>query len=464
MKRLSLEKLGNYKIVKSNKVVNSRQPFSATQQRIIALMCARIQHGDQDFFTYDIPIHEIIGSDREIVGGADYKRVKEAAQELAESAIHIEEEDRWASYSFITMAKGQKGKGFITVRFSSDMKPFLLGLKEKYTSYLLKNVNRFKRQYSIRIYELCKQYYPNIRTRELSLDVLRNILCLESKYPKFENLRRYVIEPSLKEINSFSDIQVGVEKIKLGRKVVAIKFIIQKNEKYVVPEPEVIDTTFEPISDPAALALNAGEASPQLHADEKVSGLIGGFLSATKYNRFIKTYEKGLVDFVIERINEKGDGIKNKGGYLFKCLKEGYYNTEYGAQIMAREQQQRKVQMHQEELRLKNLYKRIPKEWDAVRNQIFSKYDEMTVAEEALYVLDEAENVVSVKFMEELEELISEKDALSARLDEQINFRAEFNKLRTIYIKEHNSKDYEILEAGVAGYAKSTYGLKEYKG
>lgn len=53
--------------------------------------------------------------------------------------------------------------------------PYLLQLKERFTRYELKNILYFKNKYSIRIYELLKQY-EKIGKREINIKELRGYL------------------------------------------------------------------------------------------------------------------------------------------------------------------------------------------------------------------------------------------------------------------------------------------------
>ncbi len=84
---------------------------------------------------------------------------------------------------------------------------------------------KLKSTYSIRIYELLKQY-EHIRERTISLESLRYYLDAIDVYPNYANFKQRVLKHSQKELNQKTDISFEFEEIKSGRKVQRIKFIM----------------------------------------------------------------------------------------------------------------------------------------------------------------------------------------------------------------------------------------------
>lgn len=67
---------------------------------------------------------------------------------------------------------------------------------------------------------------------KFSIDDIKKYLSLEDKYKEYKEFRRRVIEPSVKEINEYTDLQVEWEPIKKGRTYVGIHFKIKKKERW----------------------------------------------------------------------------------------------------------------------------------------------------------------------------------------------------------------------------------------
>ncbi|MCR2042680.1 replication initiation protein [Anaerosalibacter massiliensis] len=107
-----------------------------------------------------------------------------------------------------------------------DLIPYILDLKKNFTRYQIENILQLRSSYSVRIYELLKQY-ESIEERKINIKDLREYLGIEEEYERFYDFERSVLKVSKKEINKFTDIKINYEKIKKGRKIIAIKFTIQ---------------------------------------------------------------------------------------------------------------------------------------------------------------------------------------------------------------------------------------------
>src|SRR5690606_36842431 len=112
------------------------------------------------------------------------------------------------------------------LQFHPNLKDFFLELKEKFTTYQLENVVRLNSVYSIRIYELLKQY-ERLKKREFPLEELRSVLGIEpTKYKQYGHFKSKVLLGAQNEINKKTDIQFDFNEFKSGRKVIGIEFII----------------------------------------------------------------------------------------------------------------------------------------------------------------------------------------------------------------------------------------------
>ena len=111
--------------------------------------------------------------------------------------------------------------------------------KEQFTQYALRNIVKFKSVYSIRIYELLKQYSTtDHKTRILEFQDLRAKLGLvefdkhnniiKEKFKSYRNIKQKILLSAQKELKEKADISFEFEEIKRGRRISAIKFIIIK--------------------------------------------------------------------------------------------------------------------------------------------------------------------------------------------------------------------------------------------
>ena len=108
------------------------------------------------------------------------------------------------------------------------LKEYLIGLTKNFTQYELYNIMALKSKYAIRLFELFKSYSWQNK-KEFDIEELKELLDA-TKYKKFNDFKKRVIEPSLKEINEFTELNISYNTINPGRKIIAVRFIIEHKE------------------------------------------------------------------------------------------------------------------------------------------------------------------------------------------------------------------------------------------
>lgn len=215
-------------VVKSNDLIRkNRFSLSITEQKIVLYLISKIKPTDTDLFEYDFDIKEFCE-----VCGIDYRpnlsQLKTIIKHLRDKSMWITLPDKsetlvaWIEKPFIYPDKGK-----VKIRLDRDMIPYLLQLKENFTKYELIAVLALKSKFSLRLYELLKSY-EYMGYFKITVEKLREMLMLESEYPKMADFKRYVIDKSLDEINRFTDIEIEYTPIKEGRAITAFEFTIQK--------------------------------------------------------------------------------------------------------------------------------------------------------------------------------------------------------------------------------------------
>ncbi len=161
-----------------------------------------------------------------------YGKVKAITKKLVSNVLTFKDNNgRELQVSWLSSAEYIESQGIVELEFSPKLKPFLLQLKLEFTKYKLGNVIHLKRIYSIRIYELLKQY-EKIGKRRFDIPTLRNTLGIkDNEYQQFCDFRRWVLKISQKELAEKTDIAFEWEEEKKNQKCVAITFIITKQER-----------------------------------------------------------------------------------------------------------------------------------------------------------------------------------------------------------------------------------------
>jgi plasmid replication initiation protein len=291
----------NSLVKKANTLVEASYRLSTIEQKIVLTLASRIHVNDNELKVYTLSIKEFCES-LGITGNNQYTRLRQTTLGLMRKAFQIQLEDDVVQVSWLSYVRYNKNKGTVDLQFAPFLKPYLLELKRNFTTYSLDNVIKLKHSYSIRLYELVKQY-QTIKERTFRLDDLLQKLGLEeSSYTSFGNLKLRVLTPALKELNKKTDLSLEVEQIKEGRKVVALRFIIHSkaNPFSVLEGRKTVETEgIEKVRE--FLAMHQLEASDKL----------------------IKTWLPKGVDYVLDVLKyaTKEPGITNPVGFAIHCFK-----------------------------------------------------------------------------------------------------------------------------------------------
>ncbi len=117
--------------------------------------------------------------------------------------------------------------GALEYSFSSKAAQLLI-IPEYFEKHIIQA--HFIYKYSISLYDiLSKAYFKKCLNLLISVDQLRNALGINSsKFTNFNDLKRYVLEPSFKEINAHASFSVNFKTKSSGRKITEIDFIFTK--------------------------------------------------------------------------------------------------------------------------------------------------------------------------------------------------------------------------------------------
>jgi len=219
-------------IVKSNRLVEARYRLSLQEQKIILTMISKIGKDDEDFKTINFNVREFA----ELIGvrpDSYYNELKQITKGLLEKALVIRSEKRELQVGWLSSAEYYEGKGLVELEFSPKMKPYLLQLRDAFIKYQLKNVMPLRSTYSIRIYELLKQY-ENIGKRTFAFDEFRKIIGVSSdKLIRFHDFKKRVLLKSQQDLKNHTDISFTFKVIKAARKVSSLEFNI-KSQKLTI--------------------------------------------------------------------------------------------------------------------------------------------------------------------------------------------------------------------------------------
>jgi len=227
-KKSKYQAMRNYKIVKSNELIQkSKYELSAQEQKIIMYLISKVKPDDEAFVTMEFDIIEfccVCGID--IKAGKNRKDILDAIKEIADKSIWVRlDEDRIKVLRWLNEPEVNERTGMMQVKLDDLLKPFLLKLEDNFTQFELIYTLAMRSKYSIRLYEILKSYEYK-KSVSFSVDELK-VLLNATNYGTYKNFRVNAIDIAINEINDLSDLIVSYEAIKVGRKFANIDFTIR---------------------------------------------------------------------------------------------------------------------------------------------------------------------------------------------------------------------------------------------
>ena len=213
----------NYKVVKHNSLINaeSKFPYTLNQAKLICHLISNIKPNEDDFETKAVSLRELgfVGENSE-----NYTYFKEEFVRLLEMPFTIPNSKYWVNW-FSALAFEN---GVIEYRFDPALKPFLLNLKENFTSYHLSNVMNLKSNYAILTFELLAQA-RNQGYRNITIKEYRELLKIPDSYLNADILR--LLKKVQKEIKDRTNLQFDFAFKKMGKAFHSINFVVKNNKK-----------------------------------------------------------------------------------------------------------------------------------------------------------------------------------------------------------------------------------------
>ncbi len=230
-----MSKQDQYMVVQSNPLVEAQYRLDLVEQKILRYLVSLIAPYDTTFEKRFYRVHikdleQFLGWQK---SGEIFQYIKKIADKLRMTTIKIFKPDVTIVTSWLASYKYPKNLGWIEFEFSTNLETELLQLKEQFTQYYLKNVSKLKSQYSIRLYELLKQYV-SLGERKESIANLRAMLGIEAnEYKLYGHFKSRILEPSYKEIIQKTDLDFDWKPVKEARKVVGIMFYDIKQKTFI---------------------------------------------------------------------------------------------------------------------------------------------------------------------------------------------------------------------------------------
>lgn len=198
----------------SKSTVNGKQlNLTVTEHKIICYLISKIKPSDTELLPITFNYIEFCKTMQITPCKKIYERITESVLNLYEKSFKvITPDDMTIVFQWL---EGEKPlvigrKKSVILQLSKSLQPFLIGLlknKGNFTAFELAYVIKFKKIYTFRLYEFLKPYagfgYCHYNIENFKNKVIGN------QYQNIADIERYILEPAIEEINTFSDINIS---------------------------------------------------------------------------------------------------------------------------------------------------------------------------------------------------------------------------------------------------------------
>ncbi|SBW31858.1 Replication protein (plasmid) [Lactococcus lactis subsp. lactis] len=249
----TLNELSKRKVVEHNSLITSIAKMDKTPLKMFELAVSCIN-------TEDPPKNNTVYLSKEelfaffkVDDSNKHTRFKEAVEKMQKQAFFKIKEKKEHGFEFenivpIPYVKWTDYHDEVTIRFSPEIMPYLINLKQNFTQHALSDLSELNSKYSIILYRWLSmnynqyEHYSNkggrreeqveeYRNPKISMRELREMTDTVQDYPRFTNFESYILKNSLKEINEHTSFNVTYDKVKKGRSIDSIVFHITKKRQ-----------------------------------------------------------------------------------------------------------------------------------------------------------------------------------------------------------------------------------------
>jgi len=241
---------GDLIIKKPENLVKARFKLSPLAIKFLSTIIANLRRSDEIDEEYVLRVSDF----KELTGQKTkriYELIEESLEDLLKNPLKIplnKEETKFLMTNWVSSAVYDAGQ--VSFLIDKRLKPFLIEVKEKFLKYRLENILSLRSTYSIRLYEILKDWlelysrYGNKAEKIVKVDELREILEIPKSY-RYNNIKIQILEKAKAELAKHTDILFDYDELKTGRKVTHLKFIIRPNPAKLQTDNEVQENYFK---------------------------------------------------------------------------------------------------------------------------------------------------------------------------------------------------------------------------
>lgn len=238
--------LAHRNVSMSNTIINAAHGLNLSEKRIVSTAIAKLNSLAKSPPTKPIKITALEFSECfKIDETTAYEQLKKGADNLflryISRSYSTPYGDKVEKIRWIDRAAYHPGEGYVEMNFTAHVAPYLMALEKRFTTYKLEHTRALRSIHSWRLYENLKRWDSTGRWI-CEIEEFHHAMEATPSYRKnFAQLRKWVIEPAVKELRDVSGLNVEWSAHKRGRKVSRLMFEFKPSDQMTFdlspPEP-----------------------------------------------------------------------------------------------------------------------------------------------------------------------------------------------------------------------------------
>lgn len=264
-----LNELSKRKVVEHNSLITSIAKMDKTPLKMfeLAVSCIDTEEPPKDHTVY-LSKAELFAFFK-VDDSNKHTRFKQAVENMQKQAFFKIKEKKEHGFEFenivpIPYVKWTDYHDEVTIRFSPEIMPYLINLKQNFTQHALSDIAELNSKYSIILYRWLSMNYNQYehysykggrreeqveayRNPSISMRELREMTDTVNEYKLFTNFSKKVLDKPLEEINDRTSFNIAYEKVKKGKSIDSIVFHITKKRRADDNSYKLEDKTYKEV-------------------------------------------------------------------------------------------------------------------------------------------------------------------------------------------------------------------------
>jgi hypothetical protein len=285
-----------------------------------------------DYVSVEFSIGDFLMAIASTNSNNDYTHIINCVKKMQQISVEFENEKSISGFSVIPYYKYEKGDKTMRLDIRKELAQAVLTVKQSENfSFVKKYLFLLNNAQAIKLFP----YFMSWRNRgmvEMTLEQFKKRFGYETKgYDRFGNLKLYVLEPALAEINDKTDLQVsykllGTNLTSVRPRITGLQFFIKDKSKQPLNAAIEVEILKATVLTPQVVQISTSESAYladilrvfQVFEPDSSPENINGFLSAFDNP---KTVLEACLYAEQEQL--KGHVIKNFRGYLIAGIPKG---------------------------------------------------------------------------------------------------------------------------------------------